>query len=125
MAELTPQETVKAVLNALHSSSADFVVQILGTPGGDYFCRRWNSGLQELTQKNVNAASINNYTVTFSVGFTEAPHVILSPNNTKYQENGFWLSSLVPRDITATSFITDRNVNQTKTIVFTAYGRWK
>lgn len=125
MAELTPQETVKAVLDALHSSSADFVVQILGTPGGDYFCRRWNSGLQELTQKDVKAASANNYTVTFSVGFAEAPHVILSPNNTKYQESGFWLSSLVPRDITATSFITDRNVNQTKTIVFTAYGRWK
>lgn len=125
MAELTPQETVKAVLNALHSSSADFVVQILGTPGGDYFCRRWNSGLQELTQKDTNATSGNNTTVTFSVGFTAAPHVILSPNNTNYQKNGFWLSSLVPRDILATSFITDRNVNQTKTIVFTAYGRWK
>lgn len=125
MAELTPQETVKAVLDALHSSSADAVVQILGTPGGDYFCRRWSSGLQELIQKDVKDTSVNNYTVTFSVGFTEAPHVILSPNNTKYQENGFWLSSLVPRDITTTSFITDRNVNQTKTIVFTAYGRWK
>lgn len=37
MAELTPQRTVKAVLNALHSGSADFVVQVLGTPGGDYF----------------------------------------------------------------------------------------
>lgn len=32
MAELTPQRTVKAVLDALHNSSADFVVQILGTP---------------------------------------------------------------------------------------------
>lgn len=90
MAELTPQELVKAVLDSLHSSSADFVVQILGTPGGDYFCRRWNSGLQELMQKDTNSNAGNNATVTFSVGFAEAPHVILSPNNTKCQESGFW-----------------------------------
>lgn len=34
MTKLTPQETVKAVLDALHNSSADFVVQILS-------CKFW------------------------------------------------------------------------------------
>lgn len=124
MAALTPQETVKAVLDALHSSSADFVVQILGTPGGDYFCRRWDSGLQELTQKDVNATSNNSSTVTFSVGFTKAPRVILSANNAQYNDLA-WLSALTPRQITTTNFLIVRNASQNTTLVFTAYGRWK
>lgn len=124
MAELTPQETVKAVLDALHSSSADFAVQILGTPGGDYFCRRWNSGLQELMQKDVNATSNNNSTVTFSVGFTEAPRVILSVNEEQYYGTA-WLATLTPRQITTTNFLIVRNSSLNKTLVFTAYGRWK
>ena len=61
----------------MHSGSADFVVQVLGTPDGDYFCRRWNSGLQELMQKDVNGADTEYCTVTFSVGFTTAPHLSL------------------------------------------------
>lgn len=124
MAELTPQRTVKAVLNALHSGSADFVVQILGTPGGDYFCRRWNSGLQELMQKDVNATNNNNSTVTFSVGFTKAPRVILSVNEMQYYDTA-WLAALTPRQITTTNFLIVRNMSQNKTLVFTAYGRWK
>lgn len=124
MAELTPQRTVKAVLNALHSGSADFVVQVLGTPGGDYFCRRWNSGLQELIQKDVNATSNENSTVTFSVGFTEAPRVILSINEMQYYDTA-WLAALTPRQITTTNFLIVRNQFQNKTLVFTAYGRWK
>lgn len=124
MAELTPQRTVKAVLNALHSGSADFVVQVLGTPGGDYFCRRWNSGLQELIQKDVNATSNKNSTVTFSVGFTEAPRVILSINEMQYYDTA-WLAVLTPRQITTTNFLIVRNQFQNKTLVFTAYGRWK
>lgn len=124
MAELTPQETVKAVLDSLHSSSADFVVQILGTPDGDYFCRRWNSGLQELIQKDVNATNNNNCTVTFSVEFTKAPQVILSVNETQYYDTA-WLAALVPRRITTTNFLIVRNSSQNKTLVFTAYGRWK
>lgn len=124
MAELTPQRTVKAVLNALHSGSADFVVQVLGTPGGDYFCRRWNSGLQELMQKDVNATNNNNSTVTFSVGFTKAPRVILSVNEMQYYDMA-WLAALTPRQITTTNFLIVRNMSQNKTLVFTAYGRWK
>lgn len=124
MAELTPQRTVKAVLNALHSGSADFVVQVLGTPGGDYFCRRWNSGLQELMQKDFNDADNTNSIVTFSVGFTEAPRVILSVNDVQYNETA-WLSTLTPRQITTTNFLIVRNPSQNKTLVFTAYGRWK
>lgn len=124
MTKLTPQETVKAVLDALHNSSADFVVQILGTPGGDYFCRRWNSGLQELMQKDVNATDNYNSTVTFSVGFTEAPRVILSANEEQYYDTA-WLAALTPRQITTTNFLIVRNPSQNKTLVFTAYGRWK
>lgn len=124
MTKLTPQETVKAVLDALHNSSADFVVQILGTPGGDYFCRRWNSGLQELMQKDVNATDNHNSTVTFSVGFTEAPRVILSANEEQYYDMA-WLAALTPRQITTTNFLIVRNPSQNKTLVFTAYGRWK
>lgn len=124
MTKLTPQETVKAVLDALHNSSADFVVQILGTPGGDYFCRRWNSGLQELMQKDVNATNNRNSTVTFSVGFTEAPRVILSANEEQYYDMA-WLAILTPRQITTTNFLIVRNPSQNKTLVFTAYGRWK
>lgn len=124
MAELTPQRTVKAVLNALHSGSADFVVQVLGTPGGDYFCRRWNSGLQELIQKDVNATNNRNSTVTFSVGFTEAPRVILSINEMQHYDTA-WLAVLTPRQITTTNFLIVRNQLQNKTLVFTAYGRWK
>lgn len=124
MAELTPQETVKAVLDALHSGSADAVVQTLGTPGGDYFCRRWSSGLQELIQKDVNATNNNNSTVTFSVGFTEAPRAILSVNEMQYYDTA-WLAALTPRRITTTNFLIVRNPSQNKTLVFTAYGRWK
>lgn len=124
MTKLTPQETVKAVLDALHNSSADFVVQILGTPGGDYFCRRWNSELQELMQKDVNATSNHNSTVTFLVGFTEAPRVILSANEEQYYDTA-WLAALTPRQITTTNFLIVRNSSQNKTLVFTAYGRWK
>lgn len=124
MAELTPQRAVKAVLNALHSGSADFVVQVLGTPGGDYFCRRWNSGLQELMQKDVNDANTEYCTVTFSVGFTKAPRVILSANEEQYYDTA-WLAALTPRQITTTNFLIVRNPSQNKTLVFTAYGRWK
>lgn len=123
MAELTPQRTVKAVLNALHSGSADFVVQVLGTPGGDYFCRRWNSGLQELMQKDVNDADTEYCTVTFSVGFTKAPHVVLSINESSGKTG--WLTVIAPRQITTTNFLISRNSTLNKTLVFTAYGRWK
>lgn len=123
MAELTPQETVKAVLDALHNSSADFVVQILGTPDGDYFCRRWNSGLQELTQKDVNGADTEYCTVTFSVGFTTAPHIVLSINDSSGKTG--WLTVIAPRQITTTNFVISRNSALNKTLVFTAYGRWK
>lgn len=124
MAELTPQKTVKAVLNALHSGSAGFVVQVLGTPGGDYFCRRWNSGLQELTQKDINAMNNGICATTFSVGFTEGPHVTLPINGSPYDAPS-WLSVLVPRQITTTNFLISRNSTLNKTLVFTAYGRWK
>lgn len=123
MAELTPQRTVKAVLNALHSSSADFVVEILGTPGGNYFCRRWNSGLQEPTQKDVNATDTEYCTVTFAAWFTEAPHVLLSINESSGKTG--WLTVIAPRQITATNFLISRNSGLNKTLVFTAYGRWK
>lgn len=123
MTKLTPQETVKAVLDALHNSSADFVVQILGTPGGDYFCRRWNSGLQELMQKDVNGADTEYCTVTFSVGLTEAPHVVLSINDSSGKTG--WLTVIAPRQITTTNFLISRNSTLNKTLVFTAYGRWK
>ena len=124
MAELTPQETVKAVLDALHSDSADAVVQTLGTPGGNYFCRRWSSGLQELIQKDVNDTYDNDSRVTFSVGFTEAPQVILSVNDMQYYDRA-WLAALTPRQITTTNFLIVRNSAQNKILVFTAYGRWK
>ena len=124
MAELTPQRTVKAVLNALHSGSADVVVQTFGTPGGNYFCRRWSSGLQELIQKDVNATNDNNSMVTFSVSFTKAPLVILSVNEMQYYDMA-WLAALTPRQITTTNFLIVRNPSQNKTLVFTTYGRWK
>lgn len=124
MAELTPQRTVKAVLNALHSGSADAVVQTLGTPGGNYFCRRWSSGLQELIQKDVNATNNNNSMVTFSVGFTKAPQIIVSVNEMQYYDMA-WLAALTPRQITATHFLIVRKASQNTTLVFTAYGRWK
>lgn len=122
MTKLASQETVKAVLDALYNRSADFVVQILGTPGGDYFCRRWNSGLQELMQRDFKAANENDSLVTFSVGFTEAPRVILSINEEQFYDQA-WLAALTPRQITTTNFLIVRNASQNKTLVFTAYGR--
>lgn len=124
MAELTPQETVKAVLEALHRGPADAVVQTLGTPGGNYFCRRWSSGLQELIQKDVNATNDGDSMVTFSVGFTEAPRVILSVNDMQYYDTA-WLAASTPRQITTTNFLIVRNPAQNTILVFTAYGRWK
>lgn len=124
MAALTPQETVKAVLDALHSSSADFVVQILGTPGGDYFCRRWNSGLQEPIQRDIATQGGNAVRTTFGVEFLEAPKVVLTPNNILYNNPG-WFSAPTPREITTTSFLLVRNTQQNLTIVFIATGRWK
>lgn len=123
MTGLTPQETVKAVLDALHSSSAGFVVQIFGTPGGDYFCRRWNSGLQELIQRDI-VANNGVATTAFSVPFLEAPKVVLTPNNSQYSDFG-WLSALNPWDITTTRFLLERNKAQNRTIAFIAIGRWK
>lgn len=124
MAALTPQETVKAVLDALHSSSADFVVQILGTPGGDYFCRRWNSGLQELIQRDIATQGGDAVRTTFGVEFLEAPNVVLTPNDSQYNGTG-WFSALTPREITTTSFQLVRDKKLNMTIVFIATGRWK
>lgn len=124
MAALTPQETVKAVLDALHSSSADFVVQILGTPGGDYFCRRWDSGLQELIQRDIATQVGIDVRTTFGVEFLEAPNVVLTPNNSQYNDTGLF-AALTPREITTTSFLLARNKKQNLTIVFIATGRWK
>lgn len=123
MAELTPQETVKAVLDALHSSSADFVVQILGTPGGSFFCRRWNSGLQELIQRDI-ATRKSAVMTAFSVPFLEAPKVVLTPNDSQYNDPG-WFSALCPWDITTTHFLLERNKDQNMTIAFIAIGGWK
>lgn len=87
------------------------------------FCRRWNSGLQELMQKDVNDANTEYCTVTFSVGFTKAPHVVLSINDSSGKTG--WLTVIAPRQITTTNFLISRNSTLNKTLVFTAYGRGK
>lgn len=123
MAELTPQETVKAVLDALHSSSADFVVEISGAPNGSFFCRRWNSGLQELIQRDTDTRN-STVVTTFSIPFLAAPRVVLTPNNSQYNDMG-WFSALNPWGITSTRFLLERNKDQNMTIAFIAIGRWK
>lgn len=76
-------------------------------------------------QKDVNGASANTEysTVTFSVGFTKAPHVVLSINESNGKAT--WLAFITPRQITTTNFLISRNSTLNKTLVFTAYGRWK
>lgn len=123
MAKLTPQETVNAVLNALRSSSNDFVVEISGAPDAGFFCRRWASGLQELMQSDTDPSN-GTVVTTFSIPFLAAPMVVLTPNNSPYHDFG-WLSALSPWDITTTGFQLVRNRDQNKTIVFIAIGRWK
>lgn len=123
MAKLTPQETVKAVLDALHSSSADFVVETSGAPNASFFCRRWDSGLQELIQRDIDDRNATVVT-TFSIPFLAAPRVVLTPNNSQYNTTG-WFSALNPWGITATRFQLERNKDQNMTIVFIAIGRWK
>lgn len=123
MAKLTPQETVKAVLDALHSRSADFVVETSGAPNGSFFCRRWNSGLQELMQRDTDTRN-GTIVTTFSIPFLAAPRIVLTPNDNQYNDMG-WFSALSPWGITATRFLLERNTEQNRTIAFIAIGRWK
>ena len=123
MTKLTPQETVKAVLDALHSSSNDFVVETSGAPNAGFFCRRWDSGLQELIQRDIDASN-STVVTTFSIPFLAAPKVVLTPNNSQYNGTGRF-SALNPWGITATCFQLERNKDQNMTIVFIAIGRWK
>lgn len=74
-------------------------------------------------QKDVNGADTEYCTVTFSVGFTTAPHVVLSINDSSGKTS--WLTVIAPRQITTTNFLISRNSSLNKTLVFTAYGRWK
>lgn len=100
MAELAPQRTVKAVLNALHSGSADFVVQVLGTPGGP-----------------LGAATA---VITFVVPFTNPASISLAFSQTGASSGRIERIALNGKP-TTTNVALEKNINSAP---FTKYASW-
>ena len=118
---LTPKEIVGAVLAAL---GVDYIVETLGTPGGDYFCRRWNSGLQELFQKQTFSDLDETHTVTLAKEFSEPPLIFLTHNKGLCKQAA-WASCFQADQITNTGFTLTVNTTVSSVLAIHAVGRWK
>ena len=117
----TPKEIVGAVLAAL---GVDYIVETLGTPDGDYFCRRWNSGLQELFQKQTFFGVDKILTVTLAKNFSKPPFIFLTSNKGLNDGNS-WSSCFQADQISNTGFNIRVNTKVYSVLAIHAVGRWK
>lgn len=116
----TADTDISKTLTAL---GKDFIVQTIGSFDGSYFCRRWNSGVQELFQK-YQPKSMGDITVNFSVPFITIPYAQMTSTKGQYNDNG-WTAMSQMTSITKTTLKIFSNTDQSQQRDFYLIGRWK